>query len=78
MLNKYHNQHLCGTQSLVYGQAITRKILSYLGSRNGIAVEGQEKSDAVKGQALFLVKVKSRAKFFVLTDFDCGQSSESM
>ena len=35
-----------------------------------------EKSVAVKGQALFLVKVKGRGLFFILTEFDCGHNSE--
>ena len=56
LLNKYHNRYLCSARNynLVYGQVIMCKILSYLDCRNSIAVECQEKSDAVKDQALFL------------------------
>ena len=46
------------------------------GHRNCITVKVQEKSVAVKGQALFLVQVKGQGLFFILTKFDRGRSSE--
>ena len=40
------------------------------GHRNCITVKVYEKSVAVKGQVLFLVKVKGQGLFFILTEFD--------
>ena len=48
-----------------------------LGNRNSNAVKGQEKIDAVKGQILFLVKVKSQGTLFILT-MVATRSTESM
>ena len=47
------------------------------GHRNSIAVRGQEKIDTVKGQTLFLVKVKSQETLFILTVV-AAWSTESM
>ena len=46
------------------------------GLRNCITVKVQEKGVAVKGQTLFLVKVKGQGLLFILTDFDHNRSSE--
>ena len=46
------------------------------GCRNCITVKVQEKSVAVKGQTLFLVKVKGQGLFFILTEFERSRSSE--
>ena len=50
---------------------------STISCRNSISVEGPEKNDAVKSQAIFLVKVKSQGPFFILTGV-AAQSTESM
>ena len=44
--------------------------------RNSIMVKGLEKSDAVKGQASFLVEVKSQSKYLAGQKFDRGRRLE--
>ena len=62
MLNNYHNCVWNFTDSFTETDHVQR-----FGCRNCITVKVQEKSVAVKGQALFLVKVKGQGPFLILT-----------